>query len=107
MSYRGERRISGPTAGRPYDRPARREYCRDEYDQSHERSPEREHVEDGEGHVLRSDLNREEVVSEAALRRGRQHEEDHHRAVHRDEREIELLRHHAAGRALREEPRKE
>src|ERR1051325_7099025 len=107
MPYRGERRVARPTARRPYDRPARGEDCGDEHAEADERSPEREHVEDWEGHVVGADLDGEEVVSEAALRRGRQHEEDHHRAVHRDEREVELLRHHAARRALWEEPPQE
>src|ERR1044072_4033286 len=98
MSNRGERRVSGPASRRPYDRPARGEYRGDEYDQTHERSPEREHVEDREGHVVRADLNREEVVAEAALRRGREHEEDHHRCVPLDEREGELLSSYAARR---------
>src|SRR5439155_21110132 len=52
--------------------------------------PERKHVQDWERHVWRSDLNRQNVVSEAALRRRGQHEEHHDGAVHSQQAEISL-----------------
>src|SRR5208282_3489800 len=50
--------------------------------------PEREHVEDGERHVGRADLYGQEIVSEATLGRGSQHEKHHDGAVHGDQAEI-------------------
>ena len=62
-----------------------------------ERGPERKHVQHGESHVRRADLNRQEVVAEAGLRRRGQHHEDHDGAVHGHERQVLLRRHLAAG----------
>ncbi len=54
-------------------------------------------------HVFGADLDRQEVVAEAALRRRREHEEHHDRAVHRHQRQVKLRSHHAAGRARRKQ----
>ena len=52
------------------------------HDIGDERRPKRKHVQDGEGHVGRADLYGQEIVAEAALGRGSQHEKHHDRAVH-------------------------
>ena len=64
--------------------------------QGHEGGPEGQHVQHREGHVLRADLDGQEVVAEAALGRRGQHEEDHDGAVHGHQRKIQLRRHDAA-----------
>ena len=54
----------------------------------HKRSPERKHVQDGKRHIRRANLNRQKVISEPALRRRGQHEEDHDRAVHGEQAQV-------------------
>ncbi len=66
------------------------EESRDHYHESQEGRPERKHVKDRKSHVRRADLNRQEVIAEAALWRGGEHEEHHDGAVHGYQREIRL-----------------
>src|SRR6266481_1261420 len=84
---RAQRRITRPTVER---RSSGNEESRDHYDKSKEGGPERKHVENRESHVRRPDLNGQEIISEATLRRGRQHKEHHDGAVHRHQGEIRL-----------------
>ena len=82
---RAERWISRPPMQR---RSARHKERAENHNEANERRPERKHVQDGERHVGRSNLNRQEVITESALRRGRQHEEHHDGAVHGQQGEI-------------------
>ena len=90
-----KRRVRGPSR---QGRAAFDEEGRHHHDQSEERGPERHHVQHRKRHVFGADLDRQEIVAEAALRHRGQHEEHHDGAVHGHEREIQFGRHHAAGR---------
>src|SRR6185312_6946576 len=93
---RAERWISRPPGNR---RPALNEERREQDYQAHKRDPEREHVQDRECHIARAELNRQDVIPEAGERHGGQEEENHDRAVEREQRKIKFGRHHAAGKA--------
>ena len=99
-----QRGVAGPAADR---RAARNHKCRQYRDEGEERHPKREHVQVRKSHVRRADLNRQKIVSEAALRRRREDEEHHDRAVHRQHRRILLRRHDSAlnERNVRARPR--
>ena len=60
--------------------------------------PERQHVEPRERHVARADQQRHAEVAEAADQDRRHGEEDHDRAVHREQRRVRGRRDHAARR---------
>jgi len=60
------------------------------HDETQECCPERKHVQHGESHVRRANLNGQEVIAEAALGRGGEHEENHDGAVHRYQAEVSL-----------------
>ena len=66
--------------------------------------PVAHHVELGEGHVGRADLQRHHEVAEAADGERHDAEEDHDRAVHRPELVVELGEHDAHRRAILPEP---
>jgi len=94
LAEAAERRIGGPaTDGSAF----RYEERGDEDDERDKRRPEGEHVQRREGHILGADLNRQEVVSEAGLRRGGEHHKDHDGAVHGEQRQI-LFRQNGAAR---------
>src|ERR1017187_3263440 len=57
------------------------------------------HVEHGERHVLRSDLQRHQIIPERAHRQRYHAKEDHDCAVHRAELVVEFRRHYPAGHA--------
>ena len=54
----------------------------------------------GEGHVLGTDLDRQEVVAEGRERSGGKHKEDHDGGVHGHQLQVELRGHHVAGSAV-------
>ena len=68
--------------------PTGHEERRDDNDEADEGRPERQHVQDRERHVGRADLNRQKIISEAALGGGCQHEKHHDGAVHRQQAQI-------------------
>ena len=61
-----------------------------------ERHPERGHVEAREGHVVRTDLERDEQIAEDPHQQRHDREEDHDGAVHGDQRVVELGQHDGA-----------
>src|SRR5690606_4220738 len=64
---------------------------RGEHDRAgHEKEPVREHVDEARGHVARSYLQGNKEIAEGPAQSGRQHKEDHDRAVHGNEGEVEL-----------------
>src|SRR6201998_1784937 len=77
---------------------------RDQDAEGEEGSPERHHVETGEGHVFGADLDGKKIVSEGCKGRIGEHEEHHQRAVHGENGQVVLGGHDAAGSAdLREQ----
>src|SRR5437660_1155749 len=62
---RAQRRISGPAVNRRYH-----EERGEQHDEGHEGGPERKHVEGGERHVRRANLDGQKIIPEAALRGG-------------------------------------
>ena len=77
--HRAQWRIAGPAVQR---RAAGDEESREHDHEGEDGDPERQHVQNGESHVRSADLNRQEVIAEAALRRGGENEEHHDGAVH-------------------------
>ena len=73
-----QRRVTGPARAR---RAAVGEEAREDDEPAEEEEPVRERVQAREGHVLRADHERDEVVAEAGEDRDDE-EEDHHRPVH-------------------------
>src|SRR5207244_9862084 len=57
---------------------------RQQNQEANQRHPELHQVEECKGHVFGANLDREEVVSKAALWRSAEYEEDHDRSVHGD-----------------------
>ncbi len=101
---RRERRVGGPArAGGAAFHEERRGGDED----ARHQDPVGEHVERGKCHVARSDLERDQIVPEAAHQGNRHEEEDHDRAVHRDERDVELGLHETAFHAHGKNPREE
>ena len=106
----GERHVREPTAvGRMAD-----EHARVQEQAGEQEDPVAERVEPREGHVAAADLQRDQVVAEPGQHR-RVEQEDHRRAVHREElvvglgrqdvvvRRRELVAHHERGQAGDEE----
>ena len=97
----GERRIRRPARLRGA---ARHEEAGEHDDAAEEVHPVAHHVELGERHVGRADLQRHHEVAEAADRERHDAEKHHDRAVHRAELVVELRQHDAARRLVRAEP---
>ena len=93
-----QRRIGRPAGARGA---LRHEEARQHHDAADEVHPVAHHVELGERHVGRADLQRHHEVAEPADRERHDAEEDHDRAVHRPELVVELGQHDAAGRVGR------
>ena len=74
-----QRRVAGPAM--QWSSSSHKE-SRQYHHESDERSPERKHVQDRKRHIRCADLDGQKIVPESALRRRRQHEEHHNRAVH-------------------------
>ena len=85
---RRERRVHRPAAARG---PVRREEAEHQHDAAEEVQPVRQRVQPRERHVARADHQRHEVVAEAGEDRD-DDEEDHRRAVHRDDLVVGVLR---------------
>jgi hypothetical protein len=101
---RAERRICRPARRRGA---ARHEEREDQHRRRQKRDPVRQHVQERKRHVVRADLQRHEIVPEAADEHVRDEEEHHDGTVHRHDRQIELRQHDAAlvagGQQLREQ----
>ena len=101
LGKRAQRRVAGPAV----QRRAAGDEERGEHDHERdERGPERKHVQDRERHVLRADLDRQEVIAESALRRRGQHEEHHDGAVHGQQAEVGFRLDLAEQRQIRRRP---
>ncbi len=93
---RAERGIRGPAGNR---RAIRNEERKNEDDEGGQRGPEGHHVEARKRHILRADLDGEKIVPEAGEGRVGEHEENHERPVHGQQRQIVFGSDHAAGSA--------
>ena len=92
----GERRVGRPARARGA---ARREEARDHHHAARRVGPVARQVQPRERHVRRADLQRHQVVAEAAHGERHHPQEDHDGAVHRAELVVELGQHDAARRA--------
>ena len=73
------------------------------HEPAEQEQPERGRVQPREGHVAGADLQRHEVVAERR-HHGHDEQEDHRRAVHREQAVVGLRRHHRVVRVLELEP---
>ena len=89
----GQRWIGGPSRT---GRPARHEEAAEHGDAAEKIRPVTHHVDLGERHVGRADLQRHNVVPKPANHNRHDPEKDHDRAVHGPERVVEVRRHDAA-----------
>ena len=83
----GQRRVGGPAR---LGRAARNEEAAEHQDRADEEENDAAHVQAGEGHVDRADLQRHDEIAEGGKGDGDDAEEHHDRAVHGAERVVEI-----------------